>query len=133
MSSNGIQPDAPHELQYFHPVLREYYQSIRDAALHDTFSTTQESLAPKKLDQAPLAEQSAAPATALGQSSEDVTATLGGNEVPVSSQTIEPLPQEVQSLSVGPSTQLDPAANGAIAPAAATGNSEVGANLDVRV
>ncbi len=133
MSSNGIQLVAPHELQYFHPILREYYQSIRDAALPDTFSTTQQSLALKKADQLSPTVQTGTPETASGQNSQDVTATLGGNEVPVTSQAIEDLPQDVQSFSVAQAAQTDSSANGTTVPAATAGNAESGTNLDVRV
>ncbi len=127
MSASGIKSELP-PLQYFHPVLREFYASLRETALPDSFSEMHAKAEMKALD-SPAAVQPGEPAVSLELGSQQAEATAAGGET---AGAVDQRQQIFQFMAEGPAPQQDSAAKGVDVTSGDSNNANIGTNLNVR-
>lgn len=132
MSANGIEPEAQLQLQYFHPVLRDYYKTIREAALPDNFSETHRTGTQNKSLQSAAPGQFGEPAITISTGQQGEGKSPDGGNSTGTAHPVEEVQQSFQFMSDGQTTQPDTASfNGADASSGGS-NASVGTNLNVR-
>ena len=134
MSVNGIPSEAQPQLQYFHPVLREYYQSVRDAFMPDDFSASQQAFAQlRKSSQTSTAGQIGEPAANIGQGLQDAGKVPEGGSTSIPAHATDELQQHIQLMSEKQAQTQDTTANEPSGSSGDGSNSEIGANVNVSV
>lgn len=132
MSANGIQLNSEVHLQYFHPTIGEYLQSIKDAAVSNNLSAAHQAFALlRKSLQSPMQGRTTEPATRIRQGLQDAGKALETGDLSGAAQAIGELQQNIQSMSEGQAQQQDTTASGADASSVGGSDLRVGINLNV--
>jgi hypothetical protein len=100
MSSNGIQLNTQAELTYFHPSIREYWQSIRDAVVSNNLSEAEQAFTQlRKAIESLAQEQTSEPAQRISQGLQDVGQALEAGDLSSAAQALGKLSANIASMS----------------------------------